>query len=181
MDPLLRYYLNQAGRGKNNDIGPVYATPLVLQRGYGVGSFLSGIWRVVRPILWRPAKALGRETLRTGGDILTDIARSSPDQNPRDIVSKHVTATTQNLIDKLRGSGRKPKRSNRATTTQNLIAKLRGRSRKRMRSEKPLNIKLVKSIDLQKETSLLHRIHWHSGRHVCKYGVREFRVRYIRF
>jgi len=30
MDPIVRYYLNQAGRGKNNDIGPVYATPLVL-------------------------------------------------------------------------------------------------------------------------------------------------------
>jgi len=39
MNPLVRYYVNQAGRGKNNDIGPVYATPLVLQRGYGIGSF----------------------------------------------------------------------------------------------------------------------------------------------
>ena len=42
---------------------------------------------------------------------MTDIARSSPDQNPRDIVSKHVTATTQNLIDKLRGRGCKRKKS----------------------------------------------------------------------
>ena len=111
MDPLVRYYLHQAGRGKNNGIGPVYATPLVLQRGYGIGSFLSGLWRVVRPILWSGDKALGRETLRTGDDILTDIARSSPDQNPRDIVSKHVTESTQNLIAKLRGRGRKRKRS----------------------------------------------------------------------
>jgi len=39
MDPLVRYYLHQAGRGKNNGIGPVYATPLVIQRGYGIGSF----------------------------------------------------------------------------------------------------------------------------------------------
>jgi len=39
MDPLVRYNLHQAGRGKNNGILPVYATPLVLQRGYGIGSF----------------------------------------------------------------------------------------------------------------------------------------------
>jgi len=143
MDPLVRYDLNQAGRGNNNDIGPVYATPFVLQRGYGIGSFFSGNWRVVRPILWSGAKALGRETWRTGGNILTDIARSSPDQNPRDIVSKHVIATTQNQIDKLRGRGRKHKRSG-DETKQNLIAKLRGRGRKRKRSEKTVKQKASK-------------------------------------
>jgi len=111
VDPLVRYYRHQAGRSKNNGIRPVYATPLVLQRDYGIGSFLSGLWRVVRPIIWSGAKALGRETLRTGGNILTDIARSSSDQNPRDIVSRHVIESTQNLIAKLRGRGRKRKRN----------------------------------------------------------------------
>ena len=45
-----------------------------------------------------------------GGDILTDIAPSSLDKNPRDIVSKHETLSTKNLIAKLRGRGRKRKR-----------------------------------------------------------------------
>ena len=107
----MRYYLHQAGRGKNNGIGPVYATPLVLQRGYGICSFLNGLWRVFIPIIWSGVKALGRDSLRTGSDILTDIAHSSPDQNPRDIVSKHVTQSTQNLIAKLRVRVRKRKRS----------------------------------------------------------------------
>jgi len=39
MDPHVRYYLHQAGRGSNNGIRPVYATPLVLQRGHGIGNF----------------------------------------------------------------------------------------------------------------------------------------------
>ena len=110
----MRYYIHQAGRVKNNGIGQVYATELVFQRGYGIGSFLSGLWRVVRRIVWSGAKALGRETLRTGCDILTDIARSSPDKIPRDIVSKHVTEFTQNLIAKLRVRGRKRKRSGKS-------------------------------------------------------------------
>ena len=101
MDPFVRYYLLQCGRGKNNGIGPAYATPLLLQRGYEIRSFLNGLWRGVRPIIWSGVNALVRETLRTGGDILIDIARSSPDQNPRDIVSKHINICTQNLIAKL--------------------------------------------------------------------------------
>jgi len=55
------------------------------------------------------AKASGRETLRTGGKILTDIGERSPTDTTtaEDIVSKHVTDSAQNLISKLRGRGRK--------------------------------------------------------------------------
>ena len=51
---------------------------------------------------------MGRETLRTGGKILTDIAGNwSPDLCPKDIVSKHVNESVQNLIGNLCGGGRK--------------------------------------------------------------------------
>jgi len=113
MDPLVRYYLHQAGhgaagsQGRHDGIGPIYAAPPFLQRGYGIGSFLAGLWRMVRPVLWSGAKTVGRETLRTGGDILTDIARSSGDENPRDIMKRCLNETAENLIGKLRGRGRK--------------------------------------------------------------------------
>jgi len=119
MDPLVRYYLHQAGhgaagsRGKHDGIGPIYAAPPFLRRGYGIGSFLAGQWRMVRPILWSGAKTVGRETLRTGGDILTDIARSTGDENPRDTISRRLNETAQNLIGKLRGRGRKRKAGGR--------------------------------------------------------------------
>jgi len=49
-----------------------------------------------------------RETLRTGGKILTHIAENrSPELSPKDIVSKHVTESVQNLTVNLRGGGRK--------------------------------------------------------------------------
>jgi len=110
MGPLVRYYLHQAGRGwgENNGIGPVYAASPFLQRGYRIGRIFAGLWRADMPVLWSGAKTLARETLRTVGDILTDTRRS-PDENPRDEVSRHVKETVQNLIGKLRGRGRKRK------------------------------------------------------------------------
>ena len=112
-DPLLRSYLHQADSGgKNNRIGPVYPTRHFLQRGHGIGSFFTGLWHSVRSVFWSGAKVLGRETLRTGGNILTDIARSSLDEKPRQIVSRRVAVSAQNLIAKLGWRGcRKCKRS----------------------------------------------------------------------
>jgi len=53
---------------------------------------------------------VGREALRTGGKVMTDIA-TNPGQTG-DILSKHVTETMQNIIKKLRGGGaRKRKRA----------------------------------------------------------------------
>jgi len=57
-------------------------------------------------------KALGHEALRTGGKIQTDIAEN-PQAETKDI-SKHVTGSTQNIIKKLRGGGRKRKRASSA-------------------------------------------------------------------
>jgi hypothetical protein len=48
---------------------------------------------------------VGRESLRTGGKILTDIGDT--DSKPRNIIAKHVAELAQNLIQKLRGRERK--------------------------------------------------------------------------
>ena len=96
------------GRG-GCGIGPVYSVSPFVQRGHGIGRFLRGLWRIVRPVLWSGAKPLGREALRTGGNIMTEIA-ANPGQTG-DILSKHATETTQIIIKKLRGGGRKRKRA----------------------------------------------------------------------
>jgi hypothetical protein len=110
MHPLEIYYLNQASHGltPSEEIGPVYAAPLYLQRGNGIGNFFGSLFRWVRPILWRGAIVVARETLRTGGKILTDIAENrSPELSHKGIVSKHVTEPVQNLLGNMRGGGRK--------------------------------------------------------------------------
>ena len=73
-------------------IGSVYAAPLNLQRVHSIGNFFGSLFRCVRLLVWRGAKGVGRETLRIGGKILTDIAENkSPEVSPKDIVSKHMT------------------------------------------------------------------------------------------
>ena len=76
MTPLGHYYIRQAGDGRGSDsgIGPIYSVPPFIQRGHCIGSFLRGLWRTVRPVLWSSAKSLGRKALRTGGKIMTEIA-----------------------------------------------------------------------------------------------------------
>ena len=106
MDPLVRYYLHLAGRshsGGRGGIGPIYSVPPIYQRGYGIGRFLAGLWRMVRPILWSGTKTVRRETLRTGGKILSEMADKSAGTPAGDIVSKHA----RELIGKLKGRGRK--------------------------------------------------------------------------
>jgi hypothetical protein len=108
MDPLFQYYKRQAGHGRE-DIGSIYTIPYYAQRGHGVGNILTGLFRILKPLLWSGAKsvgkeavkALGREALRTGTDIIRDVAANLPEQTT-DIISRRVNATTQNMIDKLR-------------------------------------------------------------------------------
>jgi hypothetical protein len=121
MDPLVQSYKRQAEHGRK-DIGSIYTTPYYVQRGHGLGNIVGGLFRFLRPLLWsgaksvgkEAAKALGRAALRTGTDIIRDVAANPPEQTT-DIISLHVNATTQNMIDKLRGSGMSRKRK-RATT-----------------------------------------------------------------
>jgi hypothetical protein len=128
--PLELYYLQQAGRGGSghsiHDIGLVYSVSPFVQRGHELGCFLGGLFRTVRTFLWRGARVVGREALRTGGKILTDIAENqSPNVSTRHIVSKHVNESTQNLIRKLRGRGRKRKRGATRNTIKTKRVKLK--------------------------------------------------------
>jgi len=107
MTPLGQYYIRQAGGGGGRGIGPVYSVSPFVQRGHGTGSFLRGLWKTVQPVLWSGAKSFGREALRTGGNIMTEIAANPGKTN--DILSKHAAETTQNIIKKLRGGVHKRK------------------------------------------------------------------------
>jgi hypothetical protein len=90
-----------------------------MQRGQGIGRFLSGLFRAVKPVLWSGArdfakatlKALGNEALRTGGKIVTGIADDAM-RSTHYIISKHLTESLQNLSGRMiSGRGRKRKKT----------------------------------------------------------------------
>jgi len=58
--------------------------------------------------MWRGANAVGDETLSSRSKTLTDIAENkSSEMSPKDIVSKNVTESVQNVIGNFSGCGRK--------------------------------------------------------------------------
>lgn len=95
----------QAGRSLK-DIGPILKGPLVYQRGYGVlctprrrqygrgfGSIFNGLARFFKPLLVKGLKAVGREVLDAGGDILSNI-----DKEPIGNLVKTRTETALNNL-----------------------------------------------------------------------------------
>jgi hypothetical protein len=70
MDRYTRYYATQSG---GVEIGPVYRASFWVQRGNGIGSSFRGLFRFVKHLLYSGAKAVGKEVLKTGSNIMNDI------------------------------------------------------------------------------------------------------------
>ena len=85
------YYLNQAGRGY-----PVYAGTRY-QRGHGLGSIIGSLFKSAVPLLKRGAKTLGREALKTGLNLTSDVMEG---QNVKQAVKSRLKSTGQNLLQK---------------------------------------------------------------------------------
>lgn len=102
-DVYTEYYLNQAGSGFSN----IYAGP-AYQRGYGIGSFLGGLFRTVYPLLKKGTIAIGSELLKTGASCLGDISHN---EDPQYVFKKRgkevINNLSQRAADHMFGSGYK--------------------------------------------------------------------------
>ena len=96
MDRYTEYYANQSGGG---EIGPVYRASLRVQKGNGIGSFFYGLFRFVKPLLYSGAKAVGKETLKTGSNI-TVILNKEPEQPMGNIFKNRFNEGKNNLEQK---------------------------------------------------------------------------------
>ena len=104
---------NQQGAG----VGRVYiGAPY--QQGAGIGSFLGGVFRYVLSLLKRSAKAVGKEALQTGVNIMSDVGeRNTPF---KEAFKMRVRQSGENLQQKAKekldrfmtGEGYKVRRSN---------------------------------------------------------------------
>lgn len=67
------YYHQQAAQ---NGAGSFFSGPMI-QRGYGLGGIFRNLFSFIRPVLKPAAKFLGRTFLKSGSDILSDVAAGS--------------------------------------------------------------------------------------------------------
>ena len=68
------YHHQYGGGGKN--INKVYIG-YQHQRGHALGSFFTGLFRRALPFLAKGARAVGKEALRAGFNILDDVAENN--------------------------------------------------------------------------------------------------------
>jgi hypothetical protein len=112
-----RYYVNQSGGG---EIGPVYRASFRVQRGNGIGSFFRGLFRFVKPLVFR-GKGYRKRGLKTGSNIITDIFNKVPEQPVGNIFKTRISQARGNLeekISKMTGSGLALKRKRKTKNSQ---------------------------------------------------------------
>ena len=68
-----------------------------MQRGNGIGFFFRGLFRFVKALLYSDAKAVGKEALKTGSNIITDILNKDPEQPVGNIFRNRFKETKGNL------------------------------------------------------------------------------------
>ena len=68
------------------------------QQGAGIGSFLGGVFRYVLPLLKRSAKAVGKEALQAGVNIMSDVGERKTPFNQA--FKARMRQSTENLQQK---------------------------------------------------------------------------------
>lgn len=93
MSHYVAYYENQSGTG---GVRNVFAGSR-WQRGSGIGSFFAGLARSVLPLFTRGLRAVGKEALRGGINVLDDIGNNI---NFKESVKNRFTESRDNLTEK---------------------------------------------------------------------------------
>ena len=88
-DHYYAYYVKQAG----GEIGPIYTASYRIQRGRGIGSFLAGLWRFARPLIFSGLKAVGKEATSAGASALADLGTKPV----REILRNRLSEAKDNL------------------------------------------------------------------------------------
>lgn len=124
MSHITQYYVAQAQTGA----GMPYFAGASTQRGYGLGSFLGGLFRsVVLPSLSRGARTVGQEALRAGSHILADVASGA--QPFKSSLKRHATEAGENLVSRIssdmRGNGIKRAKPTRRVHSGRVVRRQR--------------------------------------------------------
>lgn len=145
---LSDYYAQQAqgGQGYNFYNGELY------QNGYGIGSFLGGMFRGLNMLLKGGSKMLGRHLLGAATNVLNDIS-----ENPGTLRSSlkrrgldTLDSLSSEVLSKMRGVGytkrkrRNVKKSNKSSGSNKTKKRVTKKKRVKSVTSKPRKGKVVK-------------------------------------
>lgn len=143
MTHYIEYYNTQAGGGykeKYNRFGKVYVGSY--QHGHGIGAFLGGLFRRVVPFLGKAARAIGKEAIHTGVNVLSDVAtgqvpfKQSLEHRLTETGMRLKRKASEKLDEMMRGSGYKSQRIRRLTHKVHNRGRVRKRSSKKKKATK---------------------------------------------
>ena len=93
-----------------------------VQRGYGLGALLKGLFRAAVPLLKQGAKTVGRTALKTGAQVASDVLQG---QNIKSSLKTRGSQARQNLqnkakqkVSKMIGGGKKTNTRQTKTLTK---------------------------------------------------------------
>ena len=89
MNAYEKYYISQAGGAL-----PVFAGARI-QKGHGLGSLFRGLARVAAPLFIKGAKAVGKQMLHSGLQVMNDVADG---QNFKQSLKNRSMQGTQRLV-----------------------------------------------------------------------------------
>lgn len=122
---ITQYYLNQAGGGGQFYAGSSY------QKGYGIGSWLGGLFRNILPILRSGASAVGKQAVLAGSNVLADVAAgenaAASAKRRLGQAGVNLSATLKRKADTMSGAGNSIKRR-KTTRKVHTVTKKRRRN-----------------------------------------------------
>lgn len=117
-----RQYGGYVQAGKGGDF-PVFRGSR-MQRGYGLGSILSGMFRTAIPFLKSGAKALGKQALKTGVSIGQDVLNG---QNLKTAARRRGLESIRNATGKAEGRSTRKKKTKRPAAKKGIKRKASGK------------------------------------------------------
>jgi hypothetical protein len=121
-NPYYNYYIGSSGKGVGDSIGHIYSQNPYYQKGYGflgrqrgrgIGSALSSLWRFAFPIIKRGAKTLGTAAADVASNIASDVLQG---KNLKESALEHAKAKGLELLKEV------PAELNKMSSTTDEIA-----------------------------------------------------------
>lgn len=121
-NPYYQYYVEQMGSG------PYYRSHIGIQRGHGwLGNLFRNAWSFLRPLATNAAKAVGKEVLYTGSNIVHD-AIDNPDTPLAQIAKERGMEGLKRISERVQsGKGVRKRRAIRQTAARRRTERTRHR------------------------------------------------------